>query len=100
MTKDLISVRACLRSGLCCTTAPCGYGEVTSNTDPSCKFLLRDDDQRTQCGKFKEISQDPASFYSPAFGQGCCMPLGNSDREKIRAEFHNNKEVYVKVSFK
>jgi hypothetical protein len=94
-----MKVKACLRSGFCCSKSPCGYGEVTSDSNPACRFLIREGDNRTLCGKYEEISKDPMSFYSPSFGQGCCMPMFNEDRDKIKKEHHDDKEVYVKIVF-
>lgn len=77
----------CVGSGLCCQKGPCGFGERTSPTDPVCKHLevraTHGDVTVYQCGKHDEIVRDPTSVLSPAFGEGCCMPLFNAARRRI-----------------
>lgn len=97
MGINKIAVKECLRSGFCCTKSPCGYGAVTSNTNPACKYLVPHPDKRTSCGKYDEIIKDPNSKFSPAFGFGCCMPLGNGLRNDIRDRLFEGKEQYIDI---
>ena len=50
-----INIQPCIRSGYCCNKAPCYFGEVTSNTNPSCKFLEGNSPGNYKCGKYDEI---------------------------------------------
>lgn len=77
-----MKVGACVRSGLCCKKSACGYGEWDSEKK-QCAYLGEDSNGLALCLKYDEISKDPMSYYSPAFGQGCCMSLGNQDRDAI-----------------
>lgn len=72
----------CIQCGYCCITAPCPYG-VSEENEPRCKFLQAEG-ERLICSKYEEILKDPGSVFSPAFGAGCCSPLFNSMREKLR----------------
>ncbi|PSV00979.1 hypothetical protein C9J27_02845 [Photobacterium kishitanii] len=80
--NDKIPVQACVRSGVCCKKAPCGYG-IWNKTQDACEYLLSDDRGIHSCGKYEEISKDESAKFSPAFGYGCCMPLWNQEREDI-----------------
>ena len=97
MNGDNIGIAAdppaqpCLRSGLCCRKGPCAFGERTSSTEPCCKFL---EEERTlengavihRCGIYEKIIAlpKPEWFWNPAFGGGCCMPLFNENRQRIK----------------
>lgn len=94
--SDKIPVRACVRSGFCCKKTPCGFGGW-NNARTQCAYLGVDDKGLHLCEKFDEISLDPTSSVSPAFGAGCCMPLGNTDRERIIKEHHNGKTPIVMI---
>jgi hypothetical protein len=94
-----MKVKACLRSGFCCSKAPCGFGEPVSNKNSQCKFLIMQEDGRSSCGKYDEIIKHPSSKFSPAFGAGCCMSMFNEKRDSIRKKFHNNEEIYVNVDY-
>lgn len=78
--------RPCVRSGLCCKTGPCNFGEWDEQKH-ECKFLEVDekhgDIEIYRCGKFAEISTHSQSKVNPAFGAGCCMPLFNTARQTI-----------------
>ena len=76
----------CVRSGMCCKMAPCGFGERTSEDDPACKYLEGDRPGEYSCGIAEEIVKDPSWKLSPAFGAGCCMNLFNDAREKVFRE--------------
>jgi hypothetical protein len=91
-----MKVRACLRSGACCKKAPCGFGQWNENQS-QCAFLGKDETEQYTCLKYAEISQDPSSIISPAFGAGCCMPLGNTERDKIRADKYQGKEQIIEI---
>ena len=79
----------CVGSGMCCTKGPCAFGEVTSQTNPSCRFLevkkTVEDVTIFKCGRYDYISAQPGSEWNPAFGAGCCMGLFNDARNKILA---------------
>lgn len=80
----VFQVTPCIKSGFCCTKAPCAYGEW--NEDKSaCKYLEAPNaiGQRT-CGRYEWIKANvPGWEMYPAFGGGCCMPLGNIKRQEI-----------------
>lgn len=82
--------RPCVGSGMCCKASPCPYGERVPETG-WCAFLVPWADSGTEhpryrCGKFEEISKQPDAWLVPAFGAGCCSPLGNSARRAILIE--------------
>lgn len=84
-----VVVRACVRSGLCCRTGPCAFGEWDAAAH-QCRFLTvehqGDGFTTFACGKKAEIDALPASRgaqWNPAFGAGCCMPLFNDNRQRI-----------------
>jgi hypothetical protein len=79
----------CLRSGMCCKTAACAFGEWDAARG-QCQFLEISETHPTcviyTCGKKAEIEALPASYgaaHNPAFGAGCCMPLFNTNRQAI-----------------
>ncbi len=81
----------CVNSGYCCMVAPCPFGEPTSDSDLRCKFLVpmslsKAGTSRYLCGKYEEIIDMPGSEIAPAFGAGCCSPIGNELRNKILVE--------------
>ncbi|MDK9790653.1 hypothetical protein [Vibrio sp. D431a] len=96
MNQDKMMVKACVRSGMCCKKTPCGYGEWNED-HTQCAFLEVDDKGLHGCGKYEEISKDPNSIYSPAFGYGCCMSIGNSARDEIIQTHHNGVIPYVEI---
>ena len=75
--------KPCVRSGYCCKSAPCGFGEPTSESNRACRFLEGGRPGEYHCGKAEEIVQDPSWVLSPAFGAGCCSPM-NTDRLEVR----------------
>ena len=66
---------SCVKSGYCCKKAPCVFGQVISDTDQSCKFLIGDAIGEHSCGKYEEIHAIDPTY----FGSGCSSSL-NSDR--------------------
>jgi hypothetical protein len=83
------TTRPCLNSGFCCTKAPCAYGEKTSDTNYCCKYLLQPNEiGQKLCGRYQWIIDNvPPEIwrdFTPAFGGGCCMPIGNEARNKIK----------------
>lgn len=80
---DGIPVKPCMKSGFCCTKAPCGYGEL-SETGTGCKFLGPPNDiGQRDCMKYEEIIKMPGAEFMPGFGSGCCMGLFNEMRDKV-----------------
>lgn len=85
---DGIPAASCVGSGYCCRQRPCPFGAPTSANDQSCRYLQalerRDDEhQRFTCGIADIIITRPGWELSPAFGAGCCSPVGNDDRSRI-----------------
>ena len=83
---DDIDIQPCIRSGYCCNKAPCYFGEVTSDTNPSCKFLEGDSPGNYKCGKYDEIvagMPENNAEFEPAFGAGCSSSL-NPVRLKMK----------------
>lgn len=81
----------CVGSGMCCMRGSCDFGEPTSETDPSCRFLEQSSQEggeqsRYTCGRYEYIITQPGWEISPAFGAGCCMPLFNERRRTILFE--------------
>jgi hypothetical protein len=77
----------CVRSGFCCKQAPCSAGDVTSDVDPSCRFLeVAREVQGVpihRCGKHEEIVSRPGYGLLPMFGSGCSSTLFNEDRARV-----------------
>lgn len=88
---DGIPVRPCMKSGFCCTTAPCGFGESISKENKACKFLGPPNDiGQRDCGKYQWIIDNVEGYeFYPGFGTGCCMPMFNEAREKIIKNIEN-----------
>lgn len=87
-SNTLTEVKACVRSGFCCESSPCPYGDWDS-INHRCTHLLYDKDKRTSCARYDEIMKNPDfQKWSPAFGYGCCSSL-NSNRPQIIKEFHD-----------
>lgn len=80
---DGLPIKPCMKSGFCCTKSPCAYGEP--NEKGACKYLLQPNEfGQMACGRYDWIKENVPSWETyPAFGAGCCMPLGNTAREKI-----------------
>ncbi len=79
---DELKASPCVRSGFCCKTAICGFGEP--NEQGGCKYLLSmikgDGYEFYECGRHDWIIQQPGHEGMPAFGAGCCMTLSNELR--------------------
>jgi len=86
-----IKIKACVRSGFCCKQTPCGYGQWNEKRT-QCEFLGGEKPGEYFCKKFEEIQKDPASYWSPAFGAGCCSSL-NTDRAALIKKL--GREVFV-----
>lgn len=81
---DGIPIMPCVKSGFCCTKAPCGYGEW--NEDKSaCKHLLPPNDLgQRDCARYEWIKANvPGWQYYPAFGAGCGSTLFNHLRDRV-----------------
>lgn len=89
-------VRKCLQSGYCCRVTTCGYA-VYDHEKKMCSALIDNGDGTSACGKYDEISKDPNAKFSPAFGFGCCSPIGNEKREEIKLKFYDGKEQFVEI---
>lgn len=80
--NEEIESSPCVRSGLCCKTAICAYGEA--NEQGGCKHLLTkfkgDGYEFFECGRHDWIVHQPGAEWMPAFGAGCCMALANQLR--------------------
>lgn len=92
-----MKIKACVNSGFCCTRAPCIFGQWNDDRT-QCEFLLWNDD-RSSCGKYEEISKDPSSTVSPAFGAGCCSSLFNYPRAKIIERHYKGQEQLIEVNW-
>lgn len=79
----MIPIKACVRSGFCCKQAPCGFGKWNAE-QTQCEYLGGEEIGEHFCKKYEEISKDPTSEISPAFGAGCCSSLNSDRREVIR----------------
>ena len=76
----------CVNCGYCCRFAPCGWGEVTSKKDRTCKHLVPHPTKKGRwvCGIYDRIDGQPTSEVSPAFGAGCSSALNSFRRAIIR----------------
>jgi hypothetical protein len=76
----------CVHCGECCKSFPCGYGKHTEESY-QCVYLtpteVTPEYTLYTCGIHDEIIKDPSSYWSPAFGAGCCRNLFNEVRENI-----------------
>ena len=90
-TLDGVPVKPCMKSGFCCSTAPCAYGEKRED-GPGCKFLSDANELGQRgCDRYDWIVANvPDWKMYPAFGGGCCMPLGNTKRIEIIATVRAN----------
>lgn len=78
---------SCVQSGFCCTQAPCGYGAVTSATDPTCIYLLPPNTLgRRLCDRYEHIVEHEKGAIWPMMGSGCSSTLFNSMRQSILLE--------------
>lgn len=89
MSMSPMAVAPCLRSGMCCQTAPCGYGEAVPG-GRACRYLAVDGEVAPgvkvyRCERYDWIKQNVANWHSyPAFGAGCSSTLFNRNRQAIR----------------
>lgn len=81
MTEETL-YSPCVRSGFCCKTAVCGYGEA--GEEGQCKYLVTkikgEGFEFFECARHDFIIAQPGHEMMPAFGEGCCMPLFNTFR--------------------
>jgi len=77
-------VKPCMKSGFCCTVAPCGFGEWNEDRS-ACKHLLPANDiGQRDCGRYDWIKANVPDYdIYPGFGTGCCMPMFNVMRNNI-----------------
>lgn len=97
--EDELHIKPCMKSGFCCTKTPCEYGEW--NEDKSaCKHLLPPNEIKQRgCGRYEWIKANVPSWeYYPAFGAGCCMPIGNELRINIIKTIIKKKEAGEDIS--
>lgn len=93
-----MQVKACVRSGECCKTRPCGFGEW----DPiksQCVYLAGNKPGDYSCGLYGEIIKDPTHHISPAFGAGCCRTLFNDLRKQVITEKYQGVEQLISVDW-
>jgi hypothetical protein len=88
---DDFKFRPCVRSGMCCKTIQCAFGEWDA-AKHQCTFLQEAEHGPGfiiySCGKKAEIEALPPEYradLNPAFGAGCCMPMFNEARRAILA---------------
>ena len=76
--------KPCMKSGFCCTLSPCEYGEW-NNDKSACKYLSPPNDVGQRgCERFGWIKENVPNWeFYPAFGAGCCSPIGNILRNNI-----------------
>lgn len=79
-----LPIKPCVKSGFCCTKSPCGYGEWNENKS-ACKYLSEPNELHQQlCLRYDWIKENVVDWEMyPAFGGGCCMPIGNQMRENV-----------------
>ena len=79
----------CVKCGACCRSGPCQYGKW-DHANEKCEFLT----DENMCSHYDEIVVMPYSYFSPAFGAGCCQPLRHHFRDvpvKAEKEEANNR---------
>ena len=94
-----MKVRKCLQSGYCCKKTTCGRADYDYE-NKRCSALIDNDDGTSACGKYEEILKDPYYVFSPAFGFGCCSPIGNEAREQIKIKMYDGEEQYIDIDMK
>jgi len=91
---DGFPIRPCMKSGFCCTMAPCAFGEYDYEKK-QCKYLGEPNDiGQKDCLRYQWILDNvPEEIrnFNPAFGFGCCSPIGNLARNKIIETITINK---------
>ncbi len=75
-----IAIRRCLRSGLCCKTATCTIGVSLGQPSKGCTLLRGDGPGSYRCGA---VEDRPEFAEALSIGEGCCMPLGNTERYRL-----------------
>jgi hypothetical protein len=85
--------KTCVQSGYCCTQAPCPFG-TWDHVAHQCTELVWEADGTSRCNKYAEILARPERdwWLAPAFGAGCCSPLGNKRRDRILLKLVNHKD--------
>ena len=77
-----MKIEPCVRCGFCCRRGPCAAGQVTSPTNPACRFLIQDG-IHWNCGKYEEIVKHEKGNRFPMMGSGCSSTLFNEDRRRV-----------------
>lgn len=77
---DGFPIRRCMRSGACCKVATCALGVQAGAPQEGCTFLKGDKPGAYSCGL---IEERPELREALAIGEGCCMPMFNTEREKL-----------------
>lgn len=87
---DGIPIKPCVKSGFCCTKAPCLYGNWNYDKT-ACKHLLPPNNiGQRDCGRYAWIKENCVDWdVYPGFGTGCCMPLFNSLRTLVIENIKN-----------
>lgn len=86
-----MKVKPCVRSGLCCKTATCGYGLAHGAASKGCKFLKGDKPGYYSCALAESDPEIAAGLY---VGEGCCMGMFN----QYRAEAVKNNPDLLKLT--
>ena len=82
MSEFDVKPSPCVRSGLCCKTATCGYGLAHGANPKGCKFLKGDKPGHFYC---ELAANDPSIAKGLYVGEGCCMAMFNQYRlEAVR----------------
>lgn len=94
----MMKTTPCIKSGFCCTKAPCAYGEWNDDRS-ACVHLSKPNEigQRV-CGRYDWIKENVPGWENyPAFGAGCCMPMFNEARASIITKYIENEERKQKI---
>lgn len=76
--------KPCMKSGFCCTKAPCRFGTWNENKTACVHLQPPNETGQRDCGRYDWIKENvPDWEVYPAFGAGCCMPLFNEARDNI-----------------
>lgn len=102
---DIVTVKPCVGSGLCCLKARCHLGVAEHGPGAECPSLVWKDG-RYWCGIVLKATSESAEEGENLkrqlyIGEGCCMPLFNSLRdERFRNMTEAQQEEYqlVKIS--
>jgi hypothetical protein len=87
-----IPIRPCMKSGFCCTLAPCAFGEWNENKS-ACKYLSEPNGiGQRDCGRYEWIVANVPNYeLYPAFGAGCSSAMFNHMRDKVIENIKNLK---------